>query len=268
MPPKTKSRAKPVAKPGLVTFLSDFGYLDTYVAEVKGALLSRSPRAQIVDMTHDVPPFDVERGAFSLLRAYAHFPAGTVHLAVVDPGVGSARDCVWVRTRDFHFVGPDNGVLLWAVRDCERREGKKAQAFRIPVSQAASATFHGRDVFAPFIATLLSGRKPSVDGGTDLVGRAFPEPTYDTLRCQGEVLCADRYGNLVTTVPQSEWPKANEAWLVDVDGDIAVFPNYAAIPPGKLGLVAGSHGFWEIAANQKSAAQLSKASPGQKVILR
>ncbi len=260
--------AKTAPLSGIVTFLSDFGHLDTYVGEVKGALLSRAPRATIVDLTHDIPPFDIERGAFSLLRAYSHFPAGTIHLAVVDPGVGSTRDCVWVKSRDFQFIGPDNGVLLWAVRDCERREGKKAQAFRIPVGELEAHTFHGRDVFAPFITTLLRKRSPKVNGLTDLVGRAFPEPTHDTLRCVGEVLCADRFGNLVTTIPVSHWPNAKEAWLLDIDGDIGRFSSYSAIPPGKLGLVAGSHGFWELAANQKSAAQLSKASPGQKVILR
>src|ERR1041385_12602 len=112
---------------GLISFLSDFGLRDTYVAEVKAVFLSELPDATVVDLTHEVPAFDIEAGAFHLLRAYHAFPPGACNLAGVDPGVGSSRRAIYVEVGSYSFVGPDNGVLLWAVRDCERREGSLAQ---------------------------------------------------------------------------------------------------------------------------------------------
>src|SRR5581483_9825332 len=101
--------------PPIFTLLTDFGIADSYVAEMKAAILTREPRAILVDISHEVPAYGIEAGAFQLLRAHAHFPRGTRHIAVVDPGVGSSRLPIYVRTRDYHFIGPDNGLLLWAV---------------------------------------------------------------------------------------------------------------------------------------------------------
>src|SRR5579872_6120862 len=142
-----------------ITLLTDFGLTDTYVAQVKGGILAISPSATIVDLTHQVPPQDVRAGAFLLWSAVEAFPPGTVHLAVVDPGVGSARRAIAIKARGGHtLVGPDNGLLMPAVQ----RLGVTAVAVELTQSrfwreQQASATFHGRDIFGPVAAHLASG---------------------------------------------------------------------------------------------------------------
>ena len=162
--------------PQLVTLLTDFGTEDSYVAEMKAILFSQLPTLNVVDITHHIPPFDIERGAFQLLRSYGWFPAPTYHLAVVDPGVGSQRKCLYISTAHGHFIGPDNGVLLWAVRDAERRKKKPALIYEIPVPPETLPTFNGRDVLAPFLANLLRGKKMRLRRLEQMAGREFPLP--------------------------------------------------------------------------------------------
>src|SRR5262245_18985246 len=123
----------------LITLLTDFGLADAYVGEMKAVLLSSKKPPNIVDITHQITPFDIRNGAFQLLRSYDFFPEDTFHLAVVDPGVGSDRNCIYVKTERYHFIGPDNGLLIWAIRECERRDKKKAEAYIIPVEKGAGA---------------------------------------------------------------------------------------------------------------------------------
>jgi len=234
----------------VVTFLSDFGTRDSYVAEVKAVLLGAKSTPVLVDITHEVPPFDIRWGAFQLLRAYSYFPKGTVHLAIVDPGVGTTRRAVHVKTRDYHFVGPDNGLLLWAVRDCERREKKAAQVFEIEVPAKASITFHGRDLFAPFIAAGLKPAKKSAP----LAGKDIPLPRAQGRKIHGEILGADHYGNLVTNIPHDRKQR------VEREAE-----NYLAIKDGQVGLIRGSHGYWELARREGSAAASLKLKPGDAV---
>ena len=135
----------------IITLLTDFGTVDGYVGEMKGVLLTGMPGADIVDITHDIPPQDVDRGRLTLARVWRRFPPGTIHVVVVDPGVGSSRDAIAVSSEGYFLVGPDNGVLSAALL------AASARVVSLSVSQHASATFHGRDVFAPAAAALARG---------------------------------------------------------------------------------------------------------------
>jgi S-adenosyl-L-methionine hydrolase (adenosine-forming) len=247
----------------IITLLTDFGTRDSYVAEMKGVLLSQLPSATLVDITHDIRPYQIEEAAFNLLRTYAWFPASTFHLVVVDPGVGSNRKCLFVKTAHGNFVGPDNGVLLWAIRDSEKYKKKAAVAYEIPVSERAAPTFHGRDVFAPFICEYLRGKKQRLKRVSTLEGREFPLPAHGVGKISGEVLYEDQFGNTVTNIPTG---KSNvRAIFGKYQVDTA--PNYDSIAPGKVALLRGSHGFWEFAGSQDSAAKQLRLKKGDAITL-
>jgi S-adenosylmethionine hydrolase len=181
----------------IITLLTDFGTADGYVGEIKGVLLTRVPDAELVDITHDVPPQDVESARLTLARTWRRFPPGTIHLVVVDPGVGSARAGLAVASDGRFLVGPDNGALSPALLVA----GVRAVALLVP--PGASATFHGRDVFAPAAAELARG--VSLDAlGTDIeapVVRRTPEAhRLDDGTVQGQVIAVDRFGNAITNL--------------------------------------------------------------------
>jgi len=248
-----------------VTFLSDFGLADPYIAEVRAVLLRAAP-LQMLDLTHEVPAFAVSWGAFQLLRSHRYFPKGTLHLAVVDPGVGSERKGLWVKTRDYQFVGPDNGLLRWAVEACEDFEGKKASYWEIPIPTGIGPTFHARDVFAPFVVDILKGKKRKLKPIKNLEGKPFPKPVKKGDQFVGEILSWDRFGNLATS--HSTDPKVK--MQARLEGSREVIPevaNYMEIEKGKVALIRGSHGFWEIAARASSAAHILRAQPGDSVTL-
>src|SRR5215208_6038977 len=181
----------------IITLLTDFGTADGYVAEIKGVLASTAPDAVVVDLSHDIPPQDIECARLAVARYWRRFPSGTVHVVVVDPGVGSARAPLAVSSDDRFLVGPDNGVLSPSLL------AAGARAVVLPVPATASPTFHGRDVFAPAAASLAIGTP------LDIVGRAFAEPvirrTPEARRAQdgsviGEVIAIDRFGNAITNL--------------------------------------------------------------------
>lgn len=250
----------------VVAFLSDFGSRDSYVAEVKARLLAAAPKPLIVDITHEVSAHQPLAGAFHLLRAYKHFPEGTVFLAVVDPGVGSAREAIVVEAGSFRFVGPGNGVLRWAADEAARQTRSVPVVRTLAVERGISATFHGRDLFAPAIVKWLANpqafeKRPEGQLG----GMPFPEHVPREGKVHGIILHEDHFGNLVTNVPSVIGVKGGH---VDDRGvTLAVADTYAAIPEGELGLVASSHGFWEIAACQASASARLKVRVGHGVTL-
>lgn len=247
-----------------VTFLSDFGLEDSYVAEVKAVLLSRVPGIGIVDITHQVASYQVEWAAFQLRRSYSYFPKGTLHLAIVDPGVGTLRKNLYIKTRDYAFVGPDNGVLAWAVEQCEAREGKAAQRYEIPVPPGIAPTFYGRDVFAPFIASLLRKEAGKLKRLKQMVGRPFPKPQKEKGVWKGEILGWDQFGNVITNIEFVSQSRV-QGRIAGLRDPIFEANNYLAIEAGKVGLIRGSHGFWEIACRMGSAADLLRVKPGDSV---
>jgi len=237
----------------VVTFLSDFGTKDAYVAQVKAVILSRAPWARIVDITHDVDPFDIVSAGWLLFTSHGFFPEGTVHLAVVDPGVGTDRAVLAVHKGAHTFVGPNNGIFsfLYPADDVLK------VAWR-PLGPISS-TFHGRDVFAPIVARILT------EGVHDLPAEPCPEPVrFDTVSPM--VVHVDRFGNMVTNIrPEHLGPgKAVVVNGVMVDG---LYGTYAEIPQGRLGLVTGSAGTIEIASPLTRASDIVRAGPGHKVLV-
>jgi len=240
---------------GLVTLLSDFGLADTYVGQMKGAILSVAPEARMIDLTHAVPPQDVTAGAFLLWTSVSAFSPGTVHLAVVDPGVGSPRRAIALRTgKDHYLVGPDNGLLIPATE----RLGGIETAVELVVGSEASATFHGRDVFAPAAARLSTGVPIETLGLAlhDPVRLEFPKYT---------VVHVDRYGNLITTITRDEVADADHVVLGERIIPVKRF--YAEVAPGELLALFGSAGLLEISARDASAAQITRAGRGTPVTL-
>jgi S-adenosylmethionine hydrolase len=258
-----------------ITLITDFGTADYFAGALKGVILSINPHAQIVDITHKIPPHDVEAGAFTLLAAYRSFPIETIHVAVVDPGVGSSRRPILVEGGGHLFVGPDNGIFSYIYdREADHRvfHLTNEDYFR----QSVSATFHGRDVFAPVAAAVSTGVKPE----------ALGKPIKDHIRLRplapeqlknGEVAARliqiDRFGNCITNLTRdyltTEMIEAG-ARLTLNGKSIRSFRRFFAEETGnkeKLFAIWGSAGFLEIAAVNYSAAKFLEAKRGDTVIV-
>ncbi|EMA38972.1 SAM hydrolase/SAM-dependent halogenase family protein [Halococcus hamelinensis] len=251
----------------MITLSSDFG--SPYPAAMKGVILDRTD-ARLVDVAHDFPRQDVRTTAFWLREVLPTFPPA-VHLVVVDPGVGTDRAALVVRAGDHALVGPDNGVLVPAARRLAG-EGAELEAFAIE-SDAASATFHGRDVFAPAAAAVhevgtdaiesLDGYEP-VD---DIESLTFPEPAVDDGTANGEILVVDGFGNAVTNVPGTVLDgRFGEA--IELDGEsVRVERSYAHVEPGERLVTVGSHENVELAVNQGRGAEAFGVGVGDDVVL-
>jgi S-adenosylmethionine hydrolase len=255
---------------GIVTLLTDFGTDDAYVGIVKGVILAVNPTARIVDLTHAIPPQDVRRGALALEAAYRFFPPGTVHLAVVDPGVGGARRPLAVRADGHVFVGPDNGLLGF----CAGRPGARAVAltesrYYRAGRRGVSRTFHARDIFAPVAGHCSRGvplRRlgPAV---RRLVRLETPAPRRVAGRVVGEVLLADRFGNLLTNVTATDLPAPPSACRLTVAGRRVpgLVSRYGDRPVGALGALIESSGRVEIFVREGSALARLGVGPGARV---
>jgi S-adenosyl-L-methionine hydrolase (adenosine-forming) len=257
----------------IVTLLTDFGTSDYFVGAMKGALLSVNPEARVVDITHEVPAHDIESAAFTLLAAYETFPAGTVHVAVVDPGVGSERRAVAVEGAGQFFLGPDNGVFGYVYE----RLGQfrvfqvvNEKFFRADVS----TTFHGRDVFAPVAGALSRGTPPRELGPevTDFARLPFASPARrDASTLAGRIIHVDRFGNCVTNIaPRDIGEDAFErgARLRVAGRDITSVRRFfaeGARARGEPFAVWGSAGLLEIAVYCDSAARLLGVARGDEV---
>jgi S-adenosylmethionine hydrolase len=235
----------------IATLLTDFGTSDSYVAELKARLLSDAPGATLVDVTHAVPPGDVRAAAYILGRTWRRFPAGTVHLAVVDPGVGTARAALALRAGDQWLVGPDNGTFTPVLRDHE------VEIVALPVPEDAAPTFHGRDLFAPAAAALLRGVPLHLLGSPFLEQPerlATAEPHYEGKSIVGEIVYVDRFGTLVTNLSVDAVP---DYAVLEVEGlEIGrLRRTYGDVPTGGLLAYEGSGGAIEIAVRDGSAAR-------------
>lgn len=245
----------------LVTLTTDFGTSDYYVAAMKAVMLCISDRVRLVDITHEVKPQDLLGGAWILKHSTYLFPDGTVHLAVVDPGVGTDRRPVAFRHRGQFFVGPDNGMFA-LVTNNEPVECVELRNQEFWLTSSPSSTFHGRDIFAPVAAHLASGVAleefgPSVDG---LQVSHWAIPASDRHGIQGWVVHIDRFGNLMTNIP-SELVRnfaQNDKLRIYVGTHIlrGLVPTYGSVPEGEAAALIGSSGTLEIAVNKGNAAQL------------
>lgn len=262
-----------MAERPIITLTTDFGLSDHFVGTMKGVILNIAPDAEIVDICHSVQAFDILDGALALAQSYAYFPARTVHLVVVDPGVGSTRRPILASSEKYSFVAPDNGVLsLMYAREARLkvRHITAEHYFLEPVSH----TFHGRDIFAPVSAYLAKGVDAEKFGHEiqDFVRFHAPKPKpVDAGSVRGVVLKVDRFGNLITNftpdkLPELFGPMAREFRIVIGKREVTVVRNhYAEGAAGEVFAIVGSMGYLEIAANRAAAAQLVGAAKGSEV---
>jgi len=249
----------------IITFLSDFGTRDGYAGSVKGVIKTLAPQAEIIDITHEIEPFSIHAAAFTLLNYYRQYPPETIHLLVVDPGVGSARKPVIVRTAHYYFVGPDNGLFQYLLS----REAYTLYAIdpeKLPAS-SGSFTFHARDIFGPAAALLAAGTHPQeiarkIDNHTQIIGgiRKQKEQTY-----QVDCIAIDRFGNIVTALSRQalERLKGKKIKQIRVKGRTlnSLKQFYSQAETGGLLALWNSQDFLEIAVCCGSAQKLLDFSP-------
>ncbi len=256
-------------RPRLVTLTSDVG--SAYAAQMKGVLLRTLPPGHVVDLTHDLPPHAVSEAAFVVRTMAAAFPAGTVHVVIVDPGVGSARAPIAVGCRDGSvLVGPDNGVLLPLARELGFGSAHRIDPGRLRSRPRVGRTFDGRDLFAPAAAEVAAGRPVSQLGPTirpvDLV---LPEPRRRAAGADGAVVHVDRFGNLISNIP-SEWVPgtARHVRVAGRRGAVPWVDHYAALGLARLGALGSSFGTVELAVREGSAERRLEWAVGDPVALR
>jgi S-adenosyl-L-methionine hydrolase (adenosine-forming) len=262
---------------GIVTLLTDFGTEDVYVGVMKGVILQINPAIAIVDLTHQIPPQNIGLGSFQLQNAYRHFPPGTVHLAVVDPGVGSTRSAIALATSAGFFVGPDNGIFTGILAD---RSLAPAAALadravtlddpRYWYTPVPSRTFHGRDIFAAIAAHLASGVSLSEMGQTMAIERLaildLPQCQPTATGMQGCVQAIDRFGNGISNIPAAA--VLHRPWFVTFAGQ--AFPSYATYSEAFIGSplsLIGSHGWVELAVSGANAQQIYGLTLGDRIEL-
>ncbi len=261
-----------------IAILTDFGYRDHYVGAMKGAIASIAPGAPLIDITHGVPAQSIAAGAIALAQSWRYFPPRTVFRVVVDPGVGTARLPVAVQTRaGARFVGPDNGVLSLALEEAGPARAVELRAPRYRLGRV-SATFHGRDIFAPAAAHLWRGVKLEAlgprmrDGLTHL---ELPEPREGVDELRGEVLYADGFGNLVSNIGrdalarfEARFPAMRLSVKIGTGAPMEILPAYGDAREGVPLATFGSFELLEIAVRDGSAAQRFAAEPGAMVTVR
>ena len=248
-----------MAKNALITLTTDFGLSDHFVGAMKGVIAGIAPAARVVDITHGVAPYNVNEAAFLLSQTWPCFPKGTIHVVVVDPGVGSTRKPLLVEAGGQYFVGPDNGVfsLLYDSAPHKVRVLSNPKMMRRKISR----TFHGRDVFAPAAAHLAKGTKPAVFGKSMGDYVRMPSLTPEQMAShtwRGAILKVDRFGNLITNFPEKDFEdvKTRPFELRAAQERIhRLALNYSETEPGEIFVIVGSSGYLEIAANQASAAE-------------
>ncbi len=265
-----------MARPHIVTLTTDFGLVDHFAGAMKGVMLDVFPELRIVDITHAIQAYDVLDGALAISESYKYFPGGSVHLVVVDPGVGSQRRPILAAVGEHYFVAPDNGVLSLVYAQAESvlvREITSSHYFRQPVS----STFHGRDVFAPVAANLAKGVDPAKFGDeiTDYVRFAAPKPkTAPDGSLRGIVLKIDRYGNLITNIRASDAPQLLGSdpppfrIVIGKNEITEIYNHYAQGAPGEIFAILGSMGFLEISVNRGTAAKQLGIAKGAEVAIK
>ena len=255
----------------LITLTTDFGLTDHFVGAMKGVILGINPMATIVDITHEIKPYEITEGAFVIAQAYRHFPRKAIHVVVVDPGVGTSRRPILAEAAGQYFIGPDNGVFSMVLAEEKHRVRviTEERYFHHPVSR----TFHGRDIFAPVAGHLGKGVTPARFGRliTDYLRASFEKPVRTGKRVwTGAILKVDHFGNLITNFHVRDFPDLSTrpfelgAGLVKIH---RLALNYSESEPGELAVIVGSSGYLEVAANQASAAKKLGCGSGAPVDL-
>lgn len=265
-----------------IALLTDFGLEDTFVGVMKGVIARICPDARVIDLTHAIPPQDVRQGAVALMNSCAYFPAGTVFTAVVDPGVGSARRAVAVEAGEYFFVAPDNGLISYAAGRAGIKRAVVLTEQRYWLDEI-SASFHGRDIFAPVSAHLACGVDLSQLGHPidDVVMLPAPRLQAEDGMIVGEVLLADHFGNLLTSIGPVKRQDSErvvqiggetyhldpERTRIEVGGTVieGIVTTFSAVPSGGLLAMVGSSGYLEIAVNRGSAATVLDVRAGAPV---
>ncbi len=263
--PDSRSKLK------VITLTTDFGLTDHFVGTMKGVILEIAPKAVVVDISHDVKPFDVMDGAYTIAQAYRYFPKGTVHVVVVDPGVGTTRRAIVVDAAGQRFVGPDNGVFSM-IYDRESHVVRAATNAKLFLKNISS-TFHGRDIFAPCAAHLAAGVPSSRAGKVikDYIQSGLLKPRQMARRVwSGTILKVDRFGNLITNLHIEQLPDLRTRpieLLVGLRTIAGLAPTFGECRAGEVANIIGSSGYLEVVVNQGSAAQVLNCSAGSPVEL-
>lgn len=261
----------------IITLLTDFGAEDWFVGSMKGVIASICPGVRTIDITHLIPSGDIRRGAFALRCAYRYFPRGTVHMAVVDPGVGSDRNILVVRGGGYTFVAPDNGLLSYILADLEEKTIYHATRKEFFLDQASN-TFHGRDIFAPLAAHLAGGVSVEEAGTICPDPVTFPLPGFNQVgdnQWEAEIITTDKFGNCITSISNeilsgiSGSSRITGVRIISrgKDMEIPLVDSYSAVEPEELLAIPGSCGFLELAVNGGSAADRLGLSSGDEITL-
>ena len=259
----------------IISLLSDFGYKDPYVAEMKAVILSICREASIIDISHKIEKFNVRMGAFVLAQAARYFPEGTVHVAVVDPGVGTARRPIIVEAERSLYVGPDNGLLILAAQNEGIRRVYEIANPRYMLKKV-SRTFHGRDIFSPAAAYLAKGIEPSKFGPVirDPVKPSFTVPEIRNGTIKGEVIHIDGFGNIITNISEKDLKAAYisegedlSVQLGDKHLELKICSSYEEVPKNMPLSIIGGTGFLEISVNRGNASKILGIKAGDSVLL-
>jgi len=263
-------------KEPIITLLTDFGEEDPYVGSMKGVILSISPKARLVDLSHQIKRHDIRQGAFFLFSLVKYYPKGTIHLVVIDPGVGTERKAIIVQSENHFFVGPDNGVIsLAAQNDGVRKviEIENSDYYLQPVSE----TFHGRDIFAPVAAHLAKNKRIEEFGSVleDWIQLRIPLATINKAEIKGEIIHIDRFGNLITNISREIFQKVHdlqrsfiEIKINNRELQVPLCSSYNEVKKGDFLGIFGSTDFLEISKNQESAADALNSQNQDKILVK
>jgi len=258
---------------GLVTLITDFGTKDPYAGITKGMINEANKEVRIIDITHDIQAHDVLSAAFTLVRAYEYFPAGTVHVAIVDPEVGSKQRNIAVQTDQYMFVGPDNGIFSMVY---EKEKNKEIREINNPTYfyKRVSSTFHGRDIYAPCAGHLSAGRDFTEIGQivTNHKRIVYPEVIQDGNILKGEIVSIDSFGNLISNVPVHKFKSFAGKRKIGVSFATVRFnkimDHYSEVSKGTPLVLFGSSGHLEISMNEGSASDYFMTSVGSTITIR
>jgi S-adenosylmethionine hydrolase len=257
----------------IITLTTDFGLKDPYVAGIKAVVLDICPAATIVDISHEIEKFNIRMGAYILASASPYFPKGTIHVAVVDPGVGTKRKPILIQTKQAYFIGPDNGILSLAARNRDIEHIYEITNQNLMLAKI-SDTFHGRDLFAPTAAHLANGTPPADFGPQTrkIVTPDFTRVIRKKNTLIGEVLYIDSFGNIITNIDKKKLTSIKTRKTVNIKlGNtrltIKLCRSYTEERPQKPLAIIGSHNFLEIAINQGNASKTLEVNVGEKVVL-